>query len=138
MYDESSSIEVGLVSVGTQPPCRHLSDEEKLRLVEESHESSVVETARRHGVGRSSLSRWRRQYRDGILSGPGAQPQFVPIVASDPGPSIGGSKELGNPAGAETEGQKADILLVNGRKLSVAVTIDPDLLSRLLTVLEPS
>ena len=138
MYDESTSIEVGLVSVGTQPPCRHLSDEEKLWLVEESLESSVAETARRHGVGRSSLSRWRRQYRDGSLSGLGAQPQFVPIVTSDPGPSNGEPKELGNPAGAETEGQKADIELVNGRKLSVAVTIDPDLLSRLLTVLEPS
>ena len=138
MYDESTPSEDGLLSGGTQPPRCQLSDEEKVQLVEESLDCGVVETARRHGVGRSSLSRWRRQYRESSLSGPGAQPQFVPIVASDPGPSIGGPKELGNPAGAGTEGQKADILLVNGRKLSVAVTIDPALLLRLLTVLEPS
>jgi len=47
-------------------------------------------------------------------------------------------KPADNPAGGETEGQKADILLVNGRKLSVSVTIDPALLLRLLTILEPS
>ena len=138
MYDESTPTEDGLVSVGTRSPRRQLSDEEKLRLVEESLECSVVETARRHGIGRSSLSRWRRQYRDGSLSGLGVQPRFVPIVASDPGPSNGDLKDLDNPAGAENECQKADILLVNGRKLSVAVTIDPALLLRLLTVLEPS
>ncbi len=138
MYDESTPSEDGLISVGTQSPRRQLSDEEKVRLVEESLDCGVVETARRHGVGRSSLSRWRRQYRESSLSGSGAQPQFVPVVASDPGPSNGEPKDLGNPAGGENEGQKADIELVNGRKLSVAVTIDPALLLRLLTALEPS
>ena len=138
MYDESTPSEDVVVSVGARSPRRQLSDAEKLRLVEESVESSVVETARRHGVGRSSLSRWRRQYREGSLSESEPQPQFVPVVASDPGPSNGGLKDLGNPAGGGNEGQKADIELVNGRKLSVSVTIDPALLLRLLGVLEPS
>ena len=138
MYDESTPAEDGLISVGTQSPRRQLSDEEKVQLVKESLDCGVVETARRHGIGRSSLFRWRRQYREGILSGSGTRPEFVPVVASDPGPSNEDLKDVDNPAGGETEGQKADILLVNGRKLSVSVTIDPALLSRLLTVLEPS
>ena len=57
MYDESPAAEEDLVSVGARSPRRQLSDAGKLRLVEESLESSVVETARRHGIGPSSLSR---------------------------------------------------------------------------------
>ncbi len=52
---------------------RHWSDEDKIRIVEESFRGyrQGSATARRYGISRSLLSTWRRMYRDGTLAAEG-------------------------------------------------------------------
>ena len=65
---------------------RHWTDEDKIRIVEESlrgyRQGSA--TARRYGISRSLLSIWRREYRSGTLGAPINTPEagggFVPLV----------------------------------------------------------
>jgi transposase len=79
---------------------RDWSDEEKVRIVEESlqgfRQGSV--TARRYGLSRSLLTRWRREYRSGLLSG-SASTGFVPLTIS---PSAA-SCELASPPRSEDD-----------------------------------
>jgi len=64
---------------------RDWSDAEKVRIAEESlqgfRQGSV--TARRYGLSRSLLTRWRREYRSGLLS-VSASTSFVPLSISPP------------------------------------------------------
>ncbi len=89
----------------------------------------VAATARRHGVSRSLLTIWRRQYRDGEL-GDETSPAFIPLTLSP-----------GTPAPTQVAQSGADdvqleIVLRNGRRLLVSSTVDPEMLARLLPVLE--
>ncbi|WP_424988937.1 transposase [Microbulbifer sp. S227A] len=61
---------------------RNWSDADKLRIVEESFAGhrQVSATARRHGVSRSLLTVWRRQFRNGGFAG-GGSPTFVPVTS---------------------------------------------------------
>ncbi len=36
--------------------------------------------ARRHGLNRNQLFQWRRQFREGVFGGAGADEGFVPVV----------------------------------------------------------
>jgi transposase len=66
--------------VDTGRRCRW-SFEEKLRIVEESHQGhrQVSATARRHGISSSLLSAWRRDFREGRL-GDADVPGLLPAV----------------------------------------------------------
>ena len=48
---------------------RHRSDEEKLKIVQESFEDGVVQAqlARRHGISTSQLWDWRARYKAGLF-----------------------------------------------------------------------
>ena len=62
---------------------RQWSDNDKLRIVEESFvgHRQVSATARRHGICRSLLTIWRRQYRNGELGA--ARPvSFAPVTVT--------------------------------------------------------
>ncbi|MCE8548439.1 transposase [Ruegeria pomeroyi] len=84
-------------------------------------------TARRHGISRSLLTVWRRQYRNGELA-IASGPAFVPVkMAPDidapsprqPGPDV-----------------QIEIVLRNGRRLLVPSSVELDALARLLPVIE--
>ena len=108
---------------------RGWTNEEKVRIVEESlrgHRQGSA-TARRYGISRSLLTRWRKEYRLGLLVGaPGFSP--VRIAAEPPRAAVA-------PV-APAVPEKVEITLVNGRRLSVAAGIDAEALRRLLRVLE--
>ncbi|WP_299845780.1 transposase, partial [uncultured Jannaschia sp.] len=61
--------EIEVLSAADTARRRHWSDAAKFRIVEESFlgHRQVAATARRHGVSRSLLTTWRRQYRNGEL-----------------------------------------------------------------------
>lgn len=110
-------------------------DEEKIRIVEESLQGfrQGCAAARRYGLSRSLLTRWRREYRSWLLSGPSRQ-VFVPLATSPPEappcdmaarPVSGGGIQI-------------TVDLVNGRRLTIPTTLDPDILARLLPVLDAS
>ena len=111
---------------------RTWSDEEKIRIVEESfrgHRQGSA-TARRHGISRSLLTLWRKAWREGLLTA--APTGFLAVtLASEPAP--GPTSEPSDPGD-----ERIEIVLTNGRRIFVPTGIDPDRLARLLPVLERS
>ncbi len=80
MVDLTFTPQIEILSAEDAPRRRHWSDADKIRVVEESHRGhrQVSATARRHGICRSLLTVWRRQYRDGELAN-ASGPAFVPV-----------------------------------------------------------
>ena len=112
---------------------RHWSDEDKIRIVEESlrgyRQGSA--TARRYGISRSLLSLWRREYRSGTLGAPEAGGGFVPLVmeSAPPAPEDRSSREA--------DDARIDITLTNGRRMTISASLSPSYLAALLAVLDP-
>jgi transposase len=114
---------------------RDWSDAEKIRIVEESlqgHRQGSA-TARRYGLSRPLLTAWRRQYRSGDLVGMSAH-GFMPLTLSPPEAD---PRELVLQPQPDTDMQ-IEISLTNGRRLTIPARLDPDILARLLPVLERS
>ena len=112
---------------------RHWSDDDKIRIVEESlrgfRQGSA--TARRYGISRSLLSIWRREYRSGTLGAPEAGGGFVPLVMESAPPASGGQPSR------EADDARIDITLTNGRRMTLPASLAPSHLAALLAVLDP-
>ena len=112
---------------------RHWSDEDKLRIVEESlvgHRQAAA-TARRHGICRSLLTTWRRQYRNGEL-GAFRPATFAPVTVT-PGTPAPQAKPVDPCPPPDCQ---VEIALPNGRRLIVPAGVDPEALTRLLSVVD--
>ena len=112
---------------------RDWTDEDKVRIVEESlrgHRQGSA-TARRHGLSRSLLTRWRAEYRAGVL-GPVGSAVFAPVVVT---PEVRPMPQVAGLLGAGPE-LTIEIALTNGRRITVPARIDPAVLARLLPVLD--
>ncbi|MFC3725728.1 IS66-like element accessory protein TnpA [Neoaquamicrobium sediminum] len=120
---------------------RRWSDGEKARIVAESFSGprEVSATARRHGVSRSLLTRWRADYRASRLGT--AAPAFMAVtMAADtpplPAPVLAApTSRAVMPAMADAT---IDVVLRNGRRMIVPVSIDPVVLARLLPIVDAS
>ena len=108
---------------------RRWSLAEKRRIVEESfrpgHGPEV--TARRHGLSRSQLYLWRQRYGAGLLGGD-RDPSFAPVVVA--------SEPTSTAPVALAQETLIEIVLGNGRRVVVPVSVDPVALGRLLPVVE--
>ena len=108
---------------------RRWSDDEKLRIVLESLQTprAISSTARRHGISRSLLVRWRRSFRP-EPAGPGAQqPGFVPamvVATAETAPTLDAA--LG----------RMVIVVDKVRRVIVDTSVDAAALARVLLVLE--
>ena len=112
---------------------RHWSDEDKLRIVEESYRGvrQGSATARRYGISRSLLSIWRRELRQGSGSAAGDTPVFTPLMMEAGAGSSGiGSAERSTP-------DRIDLSLRNGRRISFSPALAPEVLARILNVVDP-
>ena len=71
MVDLTSGSQIEVLTTADAARRRHWSDADKVRIVEESlvGHRQVSATARRHGISRSLLTAWRRQYRNGVSIG---------------------------------------------------------------------
>jgi transposase len=107
------------------------TDEDKVRIVEESlrgrRQGSA--TARRHGISRSLLTRWRTEYRAGLVGRGG--PVFTSVDVTADALS---SRRLATPD--RSGAAMVEIVLANGRRVIVPSSVDPAALARLLPVLE--
>ena len=84
---------------------RRWSFEEKLRIVEESHQGhrQVSATARRHGISASLLFSWRRDFREGRLGGVDVGDLVPAAVLPEP---VSSSEPVGEPAAVGTSSRK--------------------------------
>jgi transposase len=132
MADLTSEPEIEVLSAADAARRRHWSDADKVRIVEESlvGHRQVSATARRHGISRSLLTVWRRQYRNGELVRTHS-PGFIPLMVSS-GPSAAASTV---PLRSNPEA-RVEIALRNGRRLVVPANVDPEALARLLPVVD--
>lgn len=113
-------------------PRRYWSDDDKLRIVEESfigHRQATA-TARRHGICRSLLTTWRRQYRNGAL-GASRAVSFAPVTVTEAPVPQTNSVDPCPPLDCQVE-----IVLPNGRRVIVPVGVEPEALARILAVVD--
>jgi transposase len=108
---------------------RRWTEDEKLRIVAESLSGSrqVSSTARRHGISRSLLTTWRRQFRIQPQLGGEAGSGFVPAVVLPEGPASG------PPALSST---RMEIVVSGDRRIIVDAGVDVAVLARVLDLLE--
>lgn len=113
---------------------RHWSDEDKLRIVEESFvgHRQCAATARRHGVCRSLLTIWRRQYRNGEL-GKSRSAAFSPVSVTQDSPV---SRPCPVDPFEPARDAQVEIALPNRRRLVVPAELDPEALVRLIQLVE--
>lgn len=86
---------IEVLSVADTGRRRRWTDDEKVRIVEESHRGgeTLAEVARRHEISRSQLYDWRYRYKQGLLGGGGAG--FMRVLAVEGGSgSNGGLRPL--------------------------------------------
>ncbi|SMH26388.1 transposase [Mesorhizobium australicum] len=128
-----SQIEV--LAAGDLGRRRVWTDEEKIRIVEESLQGyrQGSATARRYGLSRSLLTIWRREYRSGVL-GRAAYHGFVPLAISPPEAE---PREVVSQPRTDDD-VRIEIGLPNGRRLTIPASLDPNILVRLLPVLDAS
>lgn len=112
---------------------RGWSDEDKVRIVEESLRGARqgAATARRHGISRSLLTRWWREFREGLLRA--EEPfGFTPLQIARDAPSPSPAKASCSQASQD----RVEVVLPNGRRLVVGADLDLEKLARLVQVLE--
>jgi len=134
MSDFISRPQIEVLSAADGIRRRQWSDEDKLLIVEESFvgHRQVTATARRHGMCRSLLTTWRRQYRNGELGAP-RPVSFTPVtVTKDIAASQPGPVDLPD----LSRNSQVEIALPNGRRLIVPIVVDPEALARILSVVD--
>ena len=121
-HEDTPRIEV--LSVTDTGRRRRWMDDEKVRIVEESHRdgATVAEVARRHEISRSQLYDWRYRYKHGLLGGCG--PGFMRVL-----PIEGGSGANDGPW-SSSSGMTID--LGERCRVTVPADFDMDAVARLL------
>lgn len=107
---------------------RRWTEEAKLQIVTESLRGPrlVSSTARRHGISRSLLTAWRRQFGVHVADGDEG-PAFVPAVVVPQSPAAAAPA---SPSG------RMEIVTSNGRRIIVDGGVDVAALRRVLDLLE--
>ncbi|WP_245925218.1 IS66-like element accessory protein TnpA [Aliiruegeria haliotis] len=123
LADQKFRPEIEVLSAVDAPRRQQWSDVGKIRIVEESFvgHRQVAATAQRHGVSRSPLTIWRRQYRDVELCDE-TSPAFIPLTLSPGTPVPTPVAQSG------ADDVQLEIVLSNGRRLFVPSTVDPEML----------
>lgn len=111
---------------------RRWSDDEKLRIVEESYSAPrlISATARRHGISRTLLKTWRKLYEAGELGGE-PPPTFSPVLMAP-----GVAERVSNVQQMERGSGRIEILLGNGRRVLAGTDVDLAALVRLVEALD--
>ena len=105
------------------------TEDEKLRIVAESLSGArqVSSTARRHGISRSLLMTWRRQFRVQLPPGMEAGSEFVPAVVVSESP-------VSSPVALSST--RMEIVVSRDRRIIVDAGVDVAALARVLDLLE--
>lgn len=123
---------VGQVLIAREPR-RRWTDEQKLRLVEETFApgSSVSRVSRRYGVHTSALFRWRRQFAGLAPDGRSSAPVLAPVQLVPEQRAISAPE----PSSLHAARGTIEIELPRGYRVRVDQNVDCDALRRVLAVL---
>jgi len=101
-----------------------LTDDEKVRIVEESYRDgeTVAKVARRHEVSRSQLYDWRNRYKQGLLGR--CDVGFMRVLAVEGGSGSNGGSQASSPV--------LTIDLGNHCRMTVSADFDMDAVAYLL------
>ncbi len=120
---------------------RRWSTADKLRLVSETQEpgTPIRAVAARHSVCESLLFTWRRQVREGVLTG-APEPVFMPVHMIDATPMATMEPSLSaarpaSPARPPAPSGLIEIELDNGRRVRVGSDVNLAALRRVLAAL---
>ena len=132
MSDFINRPQIEVLSAADGDRRRYWSDDDKLRIVEESFigPRQAAATARRHGICRYLLTTWRRQYRNGELGSP-RPVSFAPVTVTKSPPPQTNSVDPCPPPDCHVE-----IVLPNKRRLIVSVGVEPEALAGILAVVD--
>ena len=111
---------------------RSFSEAEKQRIVDEASQPgvSLSQVARRYGIYRRLLFRWKEELRPQPELAP-AGPVFAPVQITDPGLVVEVSAGAPSAPGIEIE-------LIGGRRIRFERDADPETIRRTLALLEGS
>jgi transposase len=110
---------IQVLSVSDTGRRRRWTDDEKVRIIKESHLDgmTLAEVARRHEISRSMLYDWRYRYKHGML---GCGAQFMRLVPRENSPSTEGVRPV--PA------SHTPVLTINlGERCRVTIPADFDM-----------
>ena len=117
---------------------RRWSDEERHRALDDTMTASVSAVARRHGMAKSLLFRWRKEA--GLTGKRGQVEGFVPVrIAAAPAVKFFGnlpSLPTSVPAPVAHEAGSIEIELTSGTKLRVSGTVRTEALRQVIAALE--
>jgi transposase len=119
MDSDKRSAQIARLEVVELGRRRRWSEDEKLKIVLESLQAprQVSATARRYGVSRSLLLKWRRSFRTEENDAAGHQIGFVPAtVMAEPEPPIPGPALAGSGA--------IEIEFATGSRMRIAGAVD--------------
>jgi transposase len=111
-------------------PAATWSEEEKLKIVLESLQAprQVAATARRYGVSRSLLLRWRRLFGPEPTEAPAGRTGFVPAMV------VAGSGAASGPVGSAGTGA-IEIEFAAGTRMRITGTVDAAMLKAAVAAL---
>jgi transposase len=116
----------GIIVVDTR---RRWSEEERQRALEDTKSASVSSVARKHGVAKSLLFRWRKEA--GLAAKRRSTVPFVPVrIAAAPAINLPSSEPPASP-----EPGSIEIELVDGTKLRVNGALKSEVLKHVIAAL---
>ena len=120
-HEDTPRIQV--LSVSDTGRRRRWTDDEKLRIIEESYRDGglLSEVARRHDISRSQLYDWRYRHKHGLL---GSAPQFLRVLPLEDA-SGGSDDEPASPAPVMTIdlGARCRVTLPSGFDMEAAARL---------------
>jgi transposase len=128
MTGHKDSFQVQRLEVVNTGRRRRWSEDEKLRIVEESFQGhrQVSATARRHDISPSLLFSWRKAFQEGCCRRDEvigfAPAMIIPDEEASPGEAAGGGR--------------MEIVTTTGRRIIVGADVDARALARVVAVLE--
>ena len=107
---------------GAKTGRRHWSDDEKLKIVQESLQDGVVQAqlARRHGVSASQIYEWRYRYKAGLLVGATEFSQVVVVADAAEGTADQTSPAVPSPDLVVEVGQRYRLTIPAGFDMEAA------------------
>lgn len=117
---------------------RTFSEAEKQRIVDEASQLGVTlsQVARRYGISRRVLFRWKEMLRPKQLEPAPADPVFAPVQIMDAGPVVEASSAASTPMIVARSAPGIEVELVGGRRVRFERDADPETVRRLVALLE--